>query len=90
MAPSVQATRGLGNNIDIDDPVPEDKMRSYTNFIQINGCPPNEFVPAYSFIAKGFFDVLLECQSNKGTILIPDFMSKFSTYRPNGVGNLSL
>ena len=55
MAPLDLSTRGLTHE------VPEEYKRSKENFIIINGCPPNKTVPAYSFIAKGFFEILLEC-----------------------------
>ena len=89
-AAPVQNTRGLRDNDDDYVPVDPKYLHSDTNFIQINGCPPNKFVPAYSFIAKGFFDVLLESETNNGTILIPDFNQKLTTYRPNGEGSLCL
>ena len=88
----VKRTRGSGEYDDgEDDPVPEDKLHSDTSYIQINGCPPNKFVDAYSFISRGFFDILdkIEKASN-GTVLIPDKNQKFITYSPNGVGSLSL
>ena len=55
MAPKDPTTRGLGNNSVGYDPVDQKHLHSDTNLILINGCPPNKFVPAYSFIAKGFF-----------------------------------
>ena len=85
MAPLDTITRGLNAN----DPVSEEHLHSDTNFIIINGCPPNKTVPAYSFIARGFFDILLESKVGNGTILIPDFNQKFSTYRPNGEGGIN-
>ena len=84
MAPPNTETRGLS-----DDPVPEDYKRSNTNLIIVNGCPPNQTVWTVSFIAKGFFDILLESRTNNGTIMIPDFNQKLSTYRPNGMGSLT-
>ena len=68
MAPLDTVTRGLN----VDDPVSEEHLHSDTNFIIINGCPPNKTVPAYSFIARGFFDILIESKVGNDTILIPD------------------
>ena len=45
MAPLDQNTRGLGKDEDEYDPVDQKYLHSDTNFIQINGCPPNKFVP---------------------------------------------
>ena len=87
MAPDVSTTRGKGND---DEKVDQKYLHSDTNFIQINGCPPNQTVPGYSFIATGFFSMLQECKTDNGTILIPDFKQKLSTYRPNGKGSISL
>ena len=54
MAPPILNTRGLDDDND-DEPVPEKYQHSKTNLIIINGCPPNKFVPATSFISRGFF-----------------------------------
>lgn len=88
----VKKTRGSGEYDDgEDDPVPEDKLHSDTSYIQINGCPPNKFVDAYSFISSGFFDILDSIKkANNKTVLIPDKGHEFIRYSPNGVGSLSL
>ena len=86
--PPSSNTRGL-NNFEDEVSVPDEYSHSDTNFIIINGCAPNKTVPGYSFIAKGFFNELQKCKTASGTVLIPDFNQKFTTYRPNGEGSLN-
>ena len=50
------STRGL-NGDDYDED-PKKYLHSDTNYIIVNGCAPNKTVPGYSFISRGFFDVI--------------------------------
>ena len=54
----------------------------------IFGSPPNNKAPAYSFIARTFFEKLSEAAEMNGCIRLPDIKNVFKSWIPNGDGEI--
>ena len=54
----------------------------------IFGSPPNNKAPAYSFIARTFFEKLSEATEINGCIRLPDIKNVFKSWIPNGDGEI--